>query len=151
MVPNSWKVGLIRCLLNTGKRICSSEKLFNMEVDKLRSVFYQNGYPKAYFDAAYEKFLASWGKIKTSDLDDKDDRKYVFGVPFIGAPSREYKKNISRLIKEHLGEDIFVYFSSCKVCSFFSLKSKTPFALKARVVYKFKCLSDSDNTYIGEN
>ena len=60
------------------------------------------------------------------------------------------RKKISRLIKEHLGEDIFVYFSSCKVGSFFSLKSKTPFALKARVVYKFKCLSDSDNTYIGK-
>ena len=150
MVPNSWKVGLIRCLLNTGKRICSSEKLFKMEFNKLRNVFSLNGYPRAYFEAVYEKFLASWGKNKTLDHDDKDDRKYVFGVPFVGAPSREYKKKISRLIKEHLGEDIFVYFSSCKVGSFFSLKSKTPFALKARVVYKFKCLSDSDNTYIGK-
>ena len=46
--------------------------------------------------------------------------------------------------------DVFVYFSSCKVGSFFSLKSKTPFALKARVVYKFQCLNDSDTTYIGK-
>ena len=34
--------------------------------------------------------------------------------------------------------------------SFFSLKSKTPFNLRARVVYKFQCLSDSGTTYIGE-
>ena len=46
--------------------------------------------------------------------------------------------------------DIFVYFTSCKVSSFFSLKSLTPFPLKARVLYKFQCLSDSDTTYIGK-
>ena len=46
--------------------------------------------------------------------------------------------------------DIFVYSTSCKVGSFFSLKSKTPLPLKARVIYKFECLSDSDNTYIGK-
>ena len=33
---------------------------------------------------------------------------------------------------------------------FFSLKSSTPLALKARVVYKFSCLSDSDTYYIGK-
>ena len=30
------------------------------------------------------------------------------------------------------------------------MKSRTPHALKARVVYKFTCLSDSDTYYIGK-
>ena len=85
-----------------------------------------------------------------NDLDNTQDRKFNFGIPFVGAVSRYYKKKISGLIKEHLKVDISPYFKTCKVSSYFSLKSKTPFGLKARVVYKFPCLSDSDVVYIGQ-
>ena len=54
------------------------------------------------------------------------------------------------MVKERLGVDMFSYYSSCKISKYFSLKSKTPFALKANVVYKFTCLSDSDTYYIGK-
>ena len=140
----------------TGKRICSSKELFNKEIDKLQKVFASNGYPRAFFKEAYEKFCTSLTSDRTTetgidDIDaDENERKYTFGIPFVGSPSREYKKKIKDLIKDHLGIDIFVYSSSCKVGSFFSLKSKTPFPLKARVLYKFKCLNDSDTTYIGK-
>ena len=142
-------------MLYTGKRICSSEELFNKEVDKLKRVFTLNGYPKAFFKEAYEKFCTSLTRDRTTevgldDIDADEERKYTFGIPFVGTPSREYKKKIKDLIKEHLGVDLFVYSSSCKVGSFFSLKSKTPFPLKARVIYKYECLSDSGTTYIGK-
>ena len=153
VVPNVWKVGLIRCLLKTGKQICSSESLFGEEVDKLRRRFIMNGYPKAYFDAAYEKFMRSLADNINMDTgsDSQDvEKKYVFGIPYIGTPSREYKRKVKEIIKEHLGVDMFVYFSSCKVGSFFSLKSKTPFNLKARVLYEFKCLDVPSTTYIGK-
>ena len=74
----------------------------------------------------------------------------MLGIPWVGNASREYKKKITSLIKEHLQVDISSYYSSCKVSSFFSFKSSTPLALKARVVYKFSCLSDSDTYYIGK-
>ena len=156
MVPNVWKVGLIRCMLNTGKQICSSEELFKNEVRKLRAVFTSNGYPKVFFDQAYDKFISSLTRDGTTDSDldtvndNEKEKRYIFGIPFVGTPSREYKKKIKELIKNHLGVGIFTYSSSCKVVSFFSLKSKTPFPLKARVLYKFQCLSDSDTTYIGK-
>ena len=154
LVPNSWKSGLIRGMLHRAKKICSSEELFQREVDKLSNLFALNGYPKMYFDTALEKFLASLQVVTDSvNLDDdakKTDRKYIFGIPYVGKISRDYKNKISSLVKEHLQEDIFSYFSSCKVSSYFSLKSKVPFALKARIVYKFTCLSDSDISYIGE-
>ena len=156
MVPNVWKVGLIRCMLNTGKRICSTEGHFNNEVHKLRKVFTSNGYPRVFFNQVYDKFITSLTRDRTTDgsLDtvnaDKKEIRYTFGIPFVGTPSREYMKKIKELIKNHLEVDIFAYSTSCKVVSFFSLKSKTPFPLKARVIYKFKCLSDSDKTYIGK-
>ena len=131
VVPNVWKVGLIRCLLNTGKQICSSETLFSLEVENLRRRFTANGYPNAYFQDVYNKFLARVGGDKAVECDsdtnnNENERKYVFGVPFVGSASRDYKKKVTGLIKEHLGVDIFGYFSSCKVGSFFSLKSRRP-------------------------
>ena len=152
IVPNCWKVGLIRCLLNTAKQICSSDDLFVREVNNLRKMFTANGYPKAFFDRAYEKFLMCWEKRNEDTESDQkiEDRKYVFGVPYVGIASREYKKKVTALIRDHLGVDISVYFTSCKLSRFFSLKSKTPAVLKACVLYKFPCLSDSDIAYIGK-
>ena len=64
--------------------------------------------------------------------------------------TREYKSKITELINQHLKVDIFTYYTSCKVGDFFSLKSSTPHALKANIVYKFECLSVSDTYYIGK-
>ena len=155
MVPNVVKVGLIRCLLNTAKQVCSSEALFSREVHNLQKVFTANGYPKKCFDNAYDKFMTSLNQKNNeievdSEENIENERKYSFGIPYVGVVSREYKKKVVELLKNKLGVDVFVYFTSCKVGSFFSLKSKTPFNLRARVVYKFQCLSDSGTTYIGE-
>ena len=41
-------------------------------------------------------------------------------------------------------------FQSTKVGSYFSLKSKSPALLLSNVVYKYKCLGDPEQSYIGE-
>ena len=93
--------------------ICSSEELFNKEVDKLKRVFTLNGYPKAFFKEAYEKFCTSLARDRTTevgldDIDTDEERKYTFGITFVGTPSREYKK-IKDLIKEHLSGFICLF------------------------------------------
>ena len=152
VVPNCWKNGLIRCLLHSAKKICSSEHLFNGEVENLRKLFAANGYPGVYFDSALQKFLSSLEAVNTAPDDrEKPERKYIFGIPYVGKASKEYKQKITELLKENLQVDISTYYNSTKISSLFSLKSKVPFALKARVVYKFSCLSDSDTSYIGKS
>ena len=151
IVPNTWKVGLIRCLLNRAKMICSSDDLFNLEVEKLRKRFMANGYPGTYFQKSYETFMSSLGKQKCDNQsEDGEDRKYLLEIPYVGTASRDYKKKIAGLLKEHLNVDISTYFTSCKTGRFFSLKSKTPLDLMACVVYKYSCLKDSDTSYIGK-
>ena len=66
---------------------------------------------------------------------EKPERKYIFGIPYVGKASKEYKKKITELLKENVQVDISTYYNSTKISSLFSLKSKVPFALKARVVY----------------
>ena len=44
MFPTRWESGLIFCLLNRAKRICSSNFSFDNEVKLLKSVFLNNNY-----------------------------------------------------------------------------------------------------------
>ena len=46
--------------------------------------------------------------------------------------------------------DIRVVFTSFKVKNYFSLECRTPLPLLANVVYKFKCMRDANNIYIGK-
>ena len=45
------------CLLHQAKVICSNENYFKAEISKLREMFYLNGYPRAFFDKVYQKFI----------------------------------------------------------------------------------------------
>ena len=151
-VPNSWKTGLIKCMLYSAKLICSTDVLFNKEVERLREMFASNGYPKVYFDNILEKFLCSL-KDKESvvnQVKEKVERRYILGIPYVGKASRDYKKKVAALIKEHLDVDMFAYYTSHKVSRYFSLKSVVPSAMKANVVYKFSCLCDTGLYYIGQ-
>ena len=84
---------------------------------KLRELFAANGYPRVYFDKVLERFLVSLdpglNNNLSEDLEPSTDKKYIFGVPYVGKVSRDYQKKITQLIKEHLGVDIFSYNTSC--------------------------------------
>ena len=43
--PLKWKSNLISCMLSRSKNSCSNRQLFQNEVEKLRSKFFNNGYP----------------------------------------------------------------------------------------------------------
>ena len=43
--PNVWKSSLELCLLNRAKSICSSQHLFEVDIGKLKPLFYENNYP----------------------------------------------------------------------------------------------------------
>ena len=64
--PINWKSGLIICLLNRAKIICSATALFQKEVKKLRALLQENGYQKSYFDKIFKRFLTEQdAKAKT--------------------------------------------------------------------------------------
>ena len=57
LCPLKWKSGLILCLLNRAKAICSFKLLFNSDVIKLRQMFLSNGYLIWFFDKFLQRFL----------------------------------------------------------------------------------------------
>ena len=150
LCPLKWKSGLILCLLDRAKRICSSNALFNQEIKKLESMFKSNGYPKKFFDSVLNRFFDRNHdfKSKLEEIPDKR-REYYFSVPYLGVESRAFAKAFTRLIKKNLDVKFIPIYKTYKINSYFQLKSKTPLALCSNVVYKFMCSCDTNNTYIG--
>ena len=81
----------------------------------------------------------------------KEDRvETIFFIPYIGLPSIIFSRKLKELFKKYYCIDIRIVFTSFKVKDYFSLKCRTPLPLLANVVYKFKCLRDANNIYIGK-
>ena len=150
LCPDKWKRGLILCLLNIGKRICSNEYLFSEEVEKLRKMFKLNGYPVYYFNKVLEKFLNPTLNNNNSDNTDDDNNCMLIKIPYIGDHSYNLSKKLRKLFEDSHDCKVRIIFTSFKIRNYFSLKSKTPKYLLSNVVYKFTCQNDSGVSYIGE-
>ena len=56
LFPNTWKSGLIMCLLHRAKKICSSTKLYVQELKRSRHIFRNNRYPDWFINNTIKKF-----------------------------------------------------------------------------------------------
>ena len=149
IAPRKWKFGLITCLLNRAKVICSNS-FFDQEVRKLKTMFLNNGYPERFFQGAYDRFLAKQiAPILNSSIDPDSNPWFMLKIPYIGYSSKLFAKRISKLYSETFGIDIKVVYTTCKIQNYFQLKSRTQKPLCSNVVYKFTCSCDMNLTYIG--
>ena len=65
---NVWKSSLVLCLLKRAKSICYSHHLFEVEIGKLKRLFYDNNYPAWFFDKIYNKFKAKLDDIPVDEI-----------------------------------------------------------------------------------
>ena len=150
MCPQKWKFGLIQCLLHRAYMISSSWDIFHKEVEFLKNLFIRNGYPVKTFYTCLRRFVNNKFKkdTKTKIVDDKVET--MFFIPYIGMSSVIYGRKIREILKSNYCVDVRIVFTSFKVRNYFSLKSRTPSSLLSNVVYKFQCLCDTDQVYIGK-
>ena len=146
--PQIWKKSLIFGALNRAKVVCSNIELFSNEVDKLKKIFWNNGYSYSFFQKILESFENKTALNKSCDLD--FDKRYFVKIPYIGPSSHDFKNKITKLFSNYLLTNVSPIFSTFKVANYFSLKSQTPKILASNVVYKFSCLCATNLTYIGK-
>ena len=56
-IPESYKYNLLFTLLHMAFKLCSKFERFHQEIDKLKTVFENNGYPKNFVDFCIKKYL----------------------------------------------------------------------------------------------
>ena len=146
LAPSQWKKGLILCLINRAKSICSSSALFYEEVCNLRKMFINNCYPASYFDYVLKK--ATSASSHQNDSVDEDPFS-ILRVPFYGSHSVKFAKRLSQIISHKFNINIRIVYSTFKVSNYFQLKCRTPLPLLSKCVYKFSCVQDTHISYIG--
>ena len=153
IAPTAWKRGLIWCLLHRAKMICSSLSLFWEEVDVLRHMFTRNGYTHSFFDLVCDKFMQPKPLADNSILSEPEAAEAIpfclFKVPYYGKSSGMFAKTFKQLVEDNFKVDLRVIFTTNKVGSSFSLKSRSPSTLWSNVVYCFTCAATAHLTYIG--
>ena len=148
--PISWKKSLIFGALNRAMVICSNRALFLEEVEKLREIFWKNGYSNSFFNKIYDNFMHKQAREREVVNEEKEVRRYFIRIPYVGTISHDFKQKLSKLFYNDLNVNISPVFNTFKVSNYFSLKSKTPMLLTSNVVYTFTGLCDTNLSYIGK-
>ena len=146
--PRFWKEGLIKCMLHRAKKLCSNNILFENEVNKLRKIFNNNGYPTTFFNRILDTF---YQERKEKESESSINHKFAFKIPYLGKPSSSFFKNIRNLMKRKFEVEIYPIFKTTKVRNYFNIKNRTPWYLQSNVVYKYTCSRDVNVTYIGSS
>ena len=149
--PLKWKSNLISCMLNRAKNICSDCHLFKNEVEKLRSMFCNNGYPNYFFDKVFYQFMNSRQTNLNQTQPTNKKENITVEIPYVGKQSHIFAKDISKLIWKFSAVHLTPIYKTCKVGNYFNLKSNTPALLLSNVVYRFSCPCDAGLTYIGKS
>ena len=134
MPYTQWKTSLINCFLNRAYIVSNTWSVFHDEVAKLTEVFKDNGYPQKVFDNCVSKFLDKKRLVVENHQDDNQTNNIViFCIPYIGHPSRNFKRVMSKISKR-INLETRIVFQTFRVGNYFSLKDRTPLELKANVV-----------------
>ena len=150
LCPYKWKIGLIQCFLHRAYSICSDWSLFDKEVSFLENLFSLNGYSTHLIQSCVNRFVSRKVQVQPNLPPKADSVECIFCIPYIGQPSIIYARKIKQIFKRYYSIDVRTVFTTFKVKNYFSLKCCTPFALKAKVIYKFTCLCDAGISYIGK-
>ena len=100
-VPFTYKLALIKTLINRTFHICNNWKVFHQNIIELKHILGRNMFPPKLIDNTIKNYL---DKTKESKIEQntKLTKQSYFKLPYIGDYSMETNKNISELCQKLL-------------------------------------------------
>ena len=146
----SYKVSLIKTLIDRTYKICGSWVQFNTEILQLTEIFKRNRFPDFLISKTIKTYLNKKMSCQlVTDNTDKPDLRY-FKLPYTGLYAKIAQNKINKLIYKFCKNiDIKIVYTSSKICDYFSTKDQFTGAHTSRVVYKFTC-AGCNACYVGE-
>ena len=149
--PYSYKIGLIRTLVDRAYKINNTWLGFHKDIERLTSILRKNLFPLQVIERVTRQYITK--ALSPQDLQvsaSSSTYTQYFKLPYIGPFSRVTQNRIKSYCKRYCRDlDIRLAFSSFKVRSIFGAKDPIPTKLRSRVVYKFSCAS-CNSCYVGE-
>ena len=147
----SYKLGLIRTLVDRAYKINNTWLGFHEDITKLTIILQKNLFPVHLVENIINRYLTltRHGCNPPASVSDTI-RTFYFKLPYIGPFSFITLKKVHLFAKRYCNNiDIKLVFSSFKIGNMFSVKDPVPSGLRAGVVYKFLCAGCSA-CYVGE-
>ena len=134
----SYKIGLIRTLVDRAYKVNNTLVTFNDDVIKRLHIFKMNQYPESLINRVVKSYLNN-PQNSNSSASPTDTSTIHFKFPFIYIYSFTQGK-VRMLAKKYCKNlKIKLAFSSFKVRNLISVKDCVPRSLRSCVVYKFTC------------
>jgi len=152
LTSRRYKVGLLKCLLNRMKKICSNEEKTLIEMEQLRELMMKNNYPTNIITQEFDKFLKSNNTAKPNDTEEEKEKVKYLSLPYLNEKSEIIGTKISQLVKEHFHKVKLrvVFKAPAQLGDHFPFKDKVTDPMQqSNIVYHIKC-KECDANYIGK-
>ena len=116
----SYKVSLIKCLIDRSFKICNNRKSFHNDTESIKSNLIKNAYPPFLIHKVIKKYLSYKFSSNQNQLKDTYDVHY-FKLPYINNLSHHFKNKLTKLCKEFYKENVSIKlaFTSFKIKNLF--------------------------------
>ena len=153
--PILCKKNLIATLTYRAYQISSSFPSFHTEIEFLKNLFQQNGYPLDFIEGQIRKTLDKFFIPKLSNqIDDEptEGKPVLFVTYFLGSHSEALRNDLKNLMKEYLPSVKLqvIFKAGCVIGDLFGFKDKLPEPCMANFIYKYTCGS-CNAFYIGKS
>ena len=149
----SYKLGLIRTLLDRTYKISNTLSGFNEEVRRLSHIFQKNQFPEGMINKAVKTYLDSVSNSENFAADSTTSSNDIcilyFKLPYLVLSSFVQSKERS-LVKRYCKDlKIKLAFSTFKIKNLMKVKDSVPRSLHSNVIYTFTC-AECNSAYVGE-
>ena len=149
-IPKSYKYNLLFTLLHRAFKLCSNFDRFHQEIDKLKTIFENNGYPKSFVDFCIKKYLDKVF-IKKEVVLKASKKELICVLPFLGKRSMQLRTRLVNSIESNLKfcKLKVIFQSPCKLNSLFRYKDSLQKKIRSDIVYRYMC-RNCKVTYYGK-
>ena len=148
--PFSYKLGLIRTLVDRTYKINNTWAGFHEDVKKLLLILRKNLFPSHIVERVIRRYITKTQTPPNILVSPPSNSTHFFKLPYVGPFSILAQNRLRNLLKRYCNDlDVKLAFSSFKIRNMFSVKDPVPVELRSNVVYKFTCAS-CNSCYVGE-
>ena len=147
-IPKSYKYNLLFALLHRAFKLCSNFERFHQEIDKLKTIFENNGYPKSFVDFCIKKYLDKIF-IKKEVVLEASKKELIYVLPFLGKRSMQLRTRLVNSIESHLRfcKLKVIFQSPCKLNLLFRYKDSLQKKIRSDITYRYMCSNCKVTSY----
>ena len=137
-------------LLHRAFKLCSNFERFHQEIDKFKTIFKNNSYPKSFVDFCIKQYLNKVF-IKKKVVLKASKKELICILPFLGKKSMQLSTRLVNSIESNLKfcKLKAIFQSPCKLNSLFCYKDFLQKKIRSDIVYRYMC-SNCKVTYYGK-